>query len=407
MNNKRIQNLTRGFLTACLLVIPIPSFAWDCLPELLCIQARLGLAPEHIRANCAACLGRDILGALGKCVQAEEEILPKKDILSDDLREKMAEFLQGLRFLEGLGLNPSEPHFESEWLTILKIVFGFGGNTAVVAENFSSGELESIRQYRDKMQQDLNQRTAFSDLATMGPDDGTGIPDKVQQGILEEKLADIESILHMWDPIAALGGLIPGAASAAPPNAQPRRPIPQISGKPPAPSSPPWQTTRPPGSMETTLQPSEGPAAPGRGESLISPAKRSGLGVDLAVQKHSEKAEYRQGSGREVESAHMMPSSALKGVEGYRRGAALTVLLPKEVHRTFDNQWKAWSRKQAAQGIQQVRVHDFLRVLDEAAAAVPELHGRTAETMSWCFRHEVYQTLGLHPTDLLPLPYAK
>ncbi len=127
----------------------------------------------------------------------------------------------------------------------------------------------------------------------------------------------------------------------------------------------------------------------------------------MAIQKHSEKAEYRQGSGQDVQSAHMVPSSALRGVEGYSRDAALTTLLPVAVHTKFDNYWKVWAREQVAQGINQVRVQDFLQVLNEAAASVPELQGRTAETMSLCFQHELYQTLALQPADLLTLPYAK
>ena len=104
----------------------------------------------------------------------------------------MTGFLKGRKFLEALGLNPSESHFESELLAILKIVFGFGGNTEVVVENFSYEERESIRQYIDMIQLDLNQRTVFSDVATMGPDDGSGIP-KGSSQLRIERSADLRS----------------------------------------------------------------------------------------------------------------------------------------------------------------------------------------------------------------------
>jgi hypothetical protein len=53
-----------------------------------------------------------------------------------------------------------------------------------------------------------------------------------------------------------------------------------------------------------------------------------------------------------------------------------------------------------------VSVEEFIKVLDEAAQSVDELHGRTADTMHWLFEQEFYQTLGLEPSTQVRVPYS-
>lgn len=146
--------------------------------------------------------------------------------------------------------------------------------------------------------------------------------------------------------------------------------------------------------------------APAMGESQIKPSQRSGAKVDMAVQEHKVKTAFREGSGTAVQSAHMIPSAAARELEEYSRNSAITALLPRELHKAFDDGWKAWAHAQAAEGITTVKVEEFLQQLDRAAEAVPELRGRTSDTMSWLFRHEAYQTLGLKPTDVFRMPFA-
>jgi hypothetical protein len=145
---------------------------------------------------------------------------------------------------------------------------------------------------------------------------------------------------------------------------------------------------------------------PGIGESLIDLEKRSGLNVDLAMQEHRQAREYRAGTGKVAQSAHMVPTSVVEDFESYSRSQALTALLPSEVHKQFDDHWKAWSRKKVAENVYEVTVEEFLKVLDEAAQSVQELRGRTADTMHWVFEQEFYQTLGLEPSTLVRVPYS-
>ena len=49
---------------------------------------------------------------------------------------------------------------------------------------------------------------------------------------------------------------------------------------------------------------------------------------------------------------------------------------------------------------------EWERVLNDAADSVPGLRGRTADTMSFLIRTELYQTLGLKPDQLIRLPYS-
>jgi hypothetical protein len=151
------------------------------------------------------------------------------------------------------------------------------------------------------------------------------------------------------------------------------------------------------------------PAAPGLGEQMIKEERKTGIPADAASQSHKHKTDFRAGSGELVESAHMVPTVVVKKVQDYSRSDALTVLLPKGTHRKYDKHWKKWARQRRrelrSQGLPEyVSVAEWEAALNRAAASVPELAGRTADTMSFMIRTEFYQTLGLEPTLLLPLP---
>lgn len=152
-------------------------------------------------------------------------------------------------------------------------------------------------------------------------------------------------------------------------------------------------------------------AASGLGEQLIRQEKRSGLNVDVATQEHRHMADYRLGSGKDVESAHLVNSSSVRHIDDYMRDKALTVLLPKKHHRAFDDYWKKWARKKIADAKPgeevRVTVKEWEHVLNEAIESVPELRGKTAGTMSWMIHMELYQTLGLKPGDFIRLPFSK
>jgi hypothetical protein len=152
-------------------------------------------------------------------------------------------------------------------------------------------------------------------------------------------------------------------------------------------------------------------ATSGLGEDMIKLEKRSGLNVDIATQEHRHMADYRLRSGKDVESAHLVNSSSVRHIDDYVRDKALTVLLPKKHHRAFDNYWKKWARKKIADAKPgeevRVTVKEWENVLNDALESVPELRGRTAGTMSWMIRIELYQNLGLKPGDLIRVPFSK
>jgi hypothetical protein len=144
------------------------------------------------------------------------------------------------------------------------------------------------------------------------------------------------------------------------------------------------------------------------GERFIKADKRSGLNVDIAVQEHRAKADYREGSGQQVQSAHMVNSSSVSDLANYVRDHALTVLMPTATHRAFDDYWKQWARLlNAITDDPVITVADWERVLNDAAQSVPELRGRTADVMSFLIRTELYHTLGLKPDQLLRIPFSR
>jgi hypothetical protein len=151
-------------------------------------------------------------------------------------------------------------------------------------------------------------------------------------------------------------------------------------------------------------------AAPGLGEQMIKEEKRLGINVDVAAQEHRHKSEYRKGSGKNVQSAHLVNSSSVSDVPGYIRGKAVTVLLPTNQHKAFDDYWKTWAREKLAKAKPgeeaKVTVAEWEEVLNKAIQSVPELRGRTADTISFMIRAELYQTLGLKPDQEIRIPYS-
>ena len=151
----------------------------------------------------------------------------------------------------------------------------------------------------------------------------------------------------------------------------------------------------------------KGAAKGGLGEKMIKSQKKSGLNVDVAAQPFHKKTDFRKGSGKKVEAAHMVPTVAVGKLQNYSRSRALTVLLPRKLHRQFDAEWMKEARKLRRRGITEITVQEWEMMLVDAAHSVKGLKGRTADTMAFMIRIEFYQTLGLEPTLKLPLPKLK
>jgi len=131
--------------------------------------------------------------------------------------------------------------------------------------------------------------------------------------------------------------------------------------------------------------------------------------VALAVQEHTHAPTVRKTlgvSGKEVESAHVGATSFLKDVKGYKRGKALTVLLPKEVHSALDNQWKTWAKNLRREGRTEVTALELYKQMEEAIENTPGLRRDTKHALMWKMYDEMFRELGLKLDENIPLPYA-
>ena len=109
-------------------------------------------------------------------------------------------------------------------------------------------------------------------------------------------------------------------------------------------------------------------------------------------------------SGRDVQSAHVGPTSALRDTPGYRRGEAETVLLDKDVHAAFDKHWLTWARQQRAAGLTEVPVSQLYTVMLDAIDQIPGIAQRMKNAMAWRLQLELFRDLGLRPTDPVRVP---
>lgn len=104
---------------------------------------------------------------------------------------------------------------------------------------------------------------------------------------------------------------------------------------------------------------------------------------------------------------HLVPTTAVRHLPQYSRSSALTVLGFREQHGRFDRHWLDQCRaiNRANPGVQnELTVAEWEIMLNKALESVPEWQGRVAGTLSFMIRVELYQTLGLTPTDMLRVP---
>ena len=113
-------------------------------------------------------------------------------------------------------------------------------------------------------------------------------------------------------------------------------------------------------------------------------------------------------SGRDVESAHVAAQSAMKGVKDYNPRHALTLLLPKEVHKELDSHWKQVFKEEAKKrqddSITAQRLFDVIRESIELTSSIGELEKRS---MIARLADEIFKEYNLRPDDLVRLPYSK
>jgi hypothetical protein len=151
-------------------------------------------------------------------------------------------------------------------------------------------------------------------------------------------------------------------------------------------------------------------------ESAVTDAQLVGLmkglkpgTADLAVQSHSSASTVRETlgvSGKQVESAHVAPTSAMKDIAGYGRGRALTALLPKEQHAALDASWKRAFQNLRRGGRLDLEAGEAYTAVAKAIQETPGLEPRVKGALTWKLHQEMFQEAGLTWYQKIRLPYS-
>ncbi|MFE0021197.1 DUF4157 domain-containing protein [Amycolatopsis sp. NPDC059021] len=147
-----------------------------------------------------------------------------------------------------------------------------------------------------------------------------------------------------------------------------------------------------------------------RAAGLTGPPGKPGT-VDLATQPHRAAPAARRGygvSGKDVQSAHLAPTSFMRKVPGYSRDRADTVLLDRATHAAFDRYWQNWAMDQRRAGrpaTKPVTASEMYEVMLKAIDQIPNIEQRTKNAMAWRLYLELFRDHGLTPKSFVDLPY--
>ena len=125
----------------------------------------------------------------------------------------------------------------------------------------------------------------------------------------------------------------------------------------------------------------------------------------LGLQSHGRAPSVRGRlglGGAAFESAHIMPQAVGRLLKGYSPGRALTALLPRATHRSFDQGWvSAWNA--AIRSGQRITAGDMHTMLVAAIDRVPNtmLSPAAKGTLSWRVHMEMFGERGLNPSTVL------
>ncbi len=110
-------------------------------------------------------------------------------------------------------------------------------------------------------------------------------------------------------------------------------------------------------------------------------------------------------SGCDVQSMHLAPQAAMKGVPGYDPREALTVFGKTDDHRSIDAHWKAEFQRRADQGQTTITAQDLFETV---SGSVRQGNFSDAEKQSLILRlqDELFVDRGLAPNTQLRLPYS-
>ncbi|MCL4298047.1 MAG: hypothetical protein KJ077_20055 [Anaerolineae bacterium] len=116
--------------------------------------------------------------------------------------------------------------------------------------------------------------------------------------------------------------------------------------------------------------------------------------------------QVRGQSGRQVESTHFAPQSAMRGLASYDPNAALTRLLPRRVHRSMDRFWQERARQLVNQGRTSWTAQEMFEAVAESIRRTPELSDGEKISHIQRLSDEIFVEYGLHTADLVRLPFS-
>jgi hypothetical protein len=111
------------------------------------------------------------------------------------------------------GYNPDRVDLESNWLDAFKSEFGLRRDIAQ-EWGFTPDELNKIDQMRYNAQAEVDMRTGFYRGGTLSVPNPNAIPEAEYRRWCQERLGNLDNIIHMWDIFAIAGG--PVSAHARP-----------------------------------------------------------------------------------------------------------------------------------------------------------------------------------------------
>lgn len=110
-------------------------------------------------------------------------------------------------------------------------------------------------------------------------------------------------------------------------------------------------------------------------------------------------------SGRQVQSAHGAPQSAMRGVPGYDPDAALTRLMDRSTHTGMDQYWKQTFQAMRRSGQTQATAREVYDIVAESIRRAPGLAAGERNSLIARLSDEMFVEFGLSPTDTMTLPY--
>lgn len=134
---------------------------------------------------------------------------------------------------------------------------------------------------------------------------------------------------------------------------------------------------------------------------------RTGELIELVPHGAASRARAARGiSGRQVESAHGAPRAAMRNVPTYDPNAALTRLLPRQVHRNMDRSWQREARRLVREGRRTWTAREMFEAVAGSIWRTPDLSVREKISHIARLSDEVFVEWGLKATDPVRLPFS-